>query len=260
MLHSNMDMAPVTVPAGDERLERERAYHNRRFADETRQAQGKYYRAIMDCETDYDACLAQWSRGATVLDFGCGTGEIALRVAPSARNVIGIDISDVAIETARSDGERLGIGNAEFHVRDGHHTGFPDKSFDLVFGSSIIHHLDVRRALIEINRILKPGGMALFKEPLGGNPLYDFYRKLTPGSRTRDERPLTREDFDLAAGIFGSVNLDFYGLSTLAMTPLRGTRLENISFSALRKVDRLLFGIPALRWRAWFVLAQFRRV
>ena len=35
---------------------------------------------------------------------------------------------------------------------------FPDNSFDVVFGSSILHHLDINQTLDEITRVLKPNG------------------------------------------------------------------------------------------------------
>src|SRR3546814_1101008 len=72
---------------------------------------------------------------------------------------------------------------------------FPDDSFDLVFGSGIIHHLDIDRAFGEIARVLRPGGRAVFIEPLGLNPAIELYRRFTPSARTPDEHPLLRRDF-----------------------------------------------------------------
>ena len=50
--------------------------------------------------------------------------------------------------------------------------------------------LNFLSVLNEISRILKPNGKLLFIEPLGTNPLINFYRKLTPKSRSKDEHPL----------------------------------------------------------------------
>ena len=47
---------------------------------------------------------------------------------------------------------------------------FADNSFDVVFGSSILHHLDFDKSLKEIFRVLKPGGRMVFAEPNMINP------------------------------------------------------------------------------------------
>src|SRR5258708_24415163 len=86
---------------------------------------------------------------------------------------------------------------------EAHHTSFHDANFELVVGRSIIHHLDWEAAIREVGRILKPGGVAVFTEPLGGNPAAKLIRKLTPKARTRDERPVGREQILFADRIIG---------------------------------------------------------
>ena len=81
-------------------------------------------------------------------------------------------------------------------------TKFNDNSFDIIYGSGILHHLDISLCLKEMYRLLKPGGRFLFIEPLGTNPLINFYRKLTPKSRSKDEHPLINDDFELIKKIF----------------------------------------------------------
>jgi ubiquinone/menaquinone biosynthesis C-methylase UbiE len=54
-----------------------------------------------------------------------------------------------------------------FQLMDAHRLAFPDHHFDVVFGISILHHLEFETALRELRRVLKPGGLAgLF----GSNP------------------------------------------------------------------------------------------
>ena len=52
--------------------------------------------------------------------------------------------------------------------------------FDAVLGKQILHHLDLGVAIPEIVRVLRPGGRAVFLEPLIHNPLLEGYRRLTP--------------------------------------------------------------------------------
>jgi hypothetical protein len=59
---------------------------------------------------------------------------------------------------------------------------------------------DLSLACSEIARVLRPGGPAIFVEPLGHNPLINAYRKRTPALRTVDEHPPTKARFVRSAG------------------------------------------------------------
>ncbi len=240
-------------------IEREREYHNARFSDETRDAQAKYYYAIRDCDDEYERLLMAHAKGAVALDYGCALGDWAMKVAPAASEIHGIDISDVAIGIARARAAAEGLDNAHFRAGDAHETGFADNQFDLVFGIGIIHHLDVRRSLAEVSRILKPGGVAIFREPLAGNVLIDAYRRLTPSARTVDEHPLTRADLVIAKDYFARNDWSFYGLTTLAAVPLRNTPLGEPVYKGLAALDRVLFKAEPLRWQAWNALMRMTK-
>ena len=132
-----------------------------------------------------------------VLEIGCGYGDFAISLLKNPVSfVAGIDISDKYIDTANSMAINLNLTKStyEFKVMDAHNLKYPDNFFDIVVGNGIIHHLDISRSLSEINRVLKPGGFAIFKEPLSGNPFLMMFRLFTPKARTRDERPLSRDD------------------------------------------------------------------
>ena len=243
----------------DALLERERQFHNERFAGETRVAQEKYYWAIRDCDRDLREMVHAAAAGGRVLEYGCATGGHAIELARRAARVDGIDISDVAIGQARERAAALGLCNASFAVGDAHATGYDENTFDLVFGSGIIHHLDTERSLREIHRILKPGGVAVFKEPLGSNIAINLYRSLTPSARTEDEHPLRPVDKRLADQVFDSVTWRFYGLATLATVPLQASRLGPPAYRAAAGIDRILAAIPGMRWQLWYALLTLRK-
>ncbi len=240
-------------------VEREREYHNLRFTEETRDAQEKYYFALQDCDAKYERLIQEHSRGAVVLDYGCAKGEWALKIAPGAARVHGIDISDVAIEAARAEAVALGFDHTQFDAMDAHQMDFPDNTFDLVFGLGIIHHLDTRKSLEEVARVLKPGGVAIFREPLGYNALINLYRNATPNARTIDEHPLVHEDHRIADEMFSLNDWEFYGLASLASVPFRNTGLGKPLLGVTAALDRALFRVPALRWQAWAVLMTLRK-
>jgi SAM-dependent methyltransferase len=240
------------------RVERERVFHDERFGEETRQAQAKYYGAIKDGAKQFTDRVQELSAGADVLEFGCGNASQACALAATASSVYGIDISPVAIADAWERARAAGVANARFKVMNAEALTFPDKSFDLVFGRGIIHHLDLERSFAEIARVLRPGGAALFWEPLGENVLFKLYRALTPNVRTVDEHPLREADFTLAGRWFGSVRADCFGLSSLLTVPFRDTPFGDRLLAATSRIDRALFSLPKVKWQAWYALVDLR--
>ena len=108
--------------------------------------------------------------------------------------------------------------------------------------------------LDEIKRILKPGGELIFIEPLGTNPLINFYRKLTPKSRSQDEHPLVKLDFDLIEKKFVNTQIKYYGFLTLIFFPFYKSPKNSNIFKFLTIVDQFLFKLNIFKKFAWSVL------
>src|SRR5881296_3798919 len=104
--------------------------------------------------------------GTRALELGCGTGEFTRRVAPSGARVVALDLSGDLLVKARAKLD----GAARFVRGNAHVLPFADASFDVVYGCSILHHLDVGVALREVRRVLRPGGRLVFSEPNLVNP------------------------------------------------------------------------------------------
>jgi ubiquinone/menaquinone biosynthesis C-methylase UbiE len=102
-----------------------------------------------------------------VLEVGCGTGTYTSDLAKKFTSLTAVDISDALLQRAA---ENTADNNIEFKVADIHATPFSDHTFDAVVGCSVLHHLDWTKALQEIFRILKPGGVIRFSEPNLINP------------------------------------------------------------------------------------------
>jgi SAM-dependent methyltransferase len=98
----------------------------------------------------------------SLLDCGCGPGSITLDLAQAVApgRVIGIDIEPRQIEAARTLAADQRVTNACFEVASTYELPFPDSAFDAVFANTVLLHLrEPRRALAEMRRVLKPGGI-----------------------------------------------------------------------------------------------------
>jgi SAM-dependent methyltransferase len=234
--------------------EREREFHNRTFAEHSRQSLEGVYAILHDSRICYEQVLAAHCSGRHVLEYGCGPGSHTPFLAAHGAEVIGIDISEVAVGQARERAAEAEF-TATFRVMDAEHLEFPDDSFDLICSVAILHHLDLERAFAEIARTLKPSGTAVFMEPLGHNPAINLYRRLTPHLRSADEHPLLMRDIDAAGAHFGRVERRFFTLNSLLAVPFRRTRYFMRVLTSLEALDRALFRIiPFARRLAWQVV------
>lgn len=102
-----------------------------------------------------------------LLSFGCGAGKNAILYAKMGYDVSGFDISQRRIDNAKFLAEKYNCSDkTHFEVQTAENLNYPSSSFDIVVGVNILHHIDVQRAVPEVFRVLKPGGIAVFKEPL----------------------------------------------------------------------------------------------
>ncbi len=206
----------------------------------------------MRAEEYLERVVREKSAGAAVLDYGCGTGWLVPGLVKSgATRIVGIDVAEGLVEQARGH-----FGNlAEFHCMDGHRTAFPDGAFDLVVGRAILHHMEFDAAVREIHRVLRPGGAAVFLEPLRDNPAFKLARLLTPEARTKDELPLSRDQVRWADAFFGRSAHLFANLVSAAVGAASSLVSRNPANLAMRIADRADVALSRTRLRYWMLQA-----
>lgn len=133
-----------------------------------------------------------------VLEFGCGAGRWALRIAPLVSRVIGIDFSEEMINLARERQRSLGLNSVEFCVSAAQDSILETK-FDVVYLSGITSYLSdpqLRKTLCHIQTMLAPGGILIDRASisLGVREVYDDgdYQGIY---RTIQEQKLIFEEF-----------------------------------------------------------------
>lgn len=105
--------------------------------------------------------------GMNVLEIGYGTGYFTKELAKTKGQIAAIDISPDLLEVAK---DKVKDACVTFKEANAYDLSFYDECFDTVVGSSILHHLEIDKALEEIYRVLKSNGTVYFTEPNMMNP------------------------------------------------------------------------------------------
>ena len=192
-------------------------------------------------------------RGLRIVDFGCGSGANSVLLANRGAHVWAVDISEDLIRLGQ---RRMAVsgrpGGAQFIVGSAHDLPFPDNSIDVVFGIAILHHLDLTLVSREVHRVLKPGGRAIFQEPVRNSALIRFLRALVP-YRAPDispyERALTDPELTAFAAPFSASRSRAFNLPFVPLAGLVPWVKERIA-SVYRADGAVLRRMPALGYYA----------
>jgi SAM-dependent methyltransferase len=109
--------------------------------------------------------LAEARPGERVLDLGCGAGRFVAALGAAGADPVGVEIAEGALERARrvapaADLRRLGPDGS---------IPLEHRSVDLVWCSEVLEHVaDVAHVLLEVRRVLRPGGRLLATVPYHG--------------------------------------------------------------------------------------------
>ncbi|GIU90702.1 MAG: hypothetical protein KatS3mg010_1801 [Acidimicrobiia bacterium] len=158
------------------------------YEDERREG---YYALINDLEFER---IEPHVTGRDALEIGCGTGLILERTHAVARTAVGVDLSS---GMARFSAKKKGLRALNASATD---LPFADDSFDVVYSCKVLPHVpDIRSALREVARVLRPGGRA-FLEFYGPYSLKALAYRLVQVRRRKDPVYVR---FDTASDVAG---------------------------------------------------------
>lgn len=244
----------------EQRLEDEQKFHNEIFESDKRSSEvGRFYSINDAIHNAYEGYIFNSPQDKVYLEYGCGMakGGRSVRLAKQGAKVHGIDISDYAIEFLSKEAEEENL-EIDYQVMDAENMSFQDNYFDIIYGTGILHHLDLDRSFSNIAQKLKDDGTAIFIEPLGHNPLINGFRNKTPDIRTDDEHPLLMPDFKLAEKYFNKVDIQYFYLSTLAVPLIFKKKQPKFLINLCNSLDKVIFSImPHMRKHAWQVVVKF---
>ena len=104
-----------------------------------------------------------------VLDFGCGPGTMAIKIADNVKNIHGIDISPKMIDAAKRKAVERKIENIDFTQSTIFDERYKRESFDVILAFNILHFLeDTQKVMTRINELLKPKGLIISVTPCLG--------------------------------------------------------------------------------------------
>jgi ubiquinone/menaquinone biosynthesis C-methylase UbiE len=182
----------------------------------------------------------------------------AVVFARAGADVEAFDLSPGYVDEAERRAEANGV-SITLRSADAEHLPYYDESFDAVWGSAILHHLDLIQAGGELHRVLKSGGVAVFCEPWGGNPFLNFARRWLPypgKHRTRDERPLNSNDLRALSVSFPDLQVEGYQFFAMLHRVFPNRRFRRFA----EAMDRLAFRVfPILKNCARYIVIVLRK-
>jgi len=159
------ESAAIQDRARLEKVVLERRTRSQEFFSSTAGQWAQLREELFGSRFDLLALLAMLDDDWVIGDFGCGTGQTAVSLAPFVKRVIAVDDSRAMLTAARGR-----LGNASnVEIREGRLEALPidDGSLDAAVLSLVLHHLpDPQKVLMEAGRTIRPGGKLLIVDML----------------------------------------------------------------------------------------------
>jgi 2-polyprenyl-3-methyl-5-hydroxy-6-metoxy-1,4-benzoquinol methylase len=189
--------------------------------------------------------------GQRVLEVGAGGGSLAVWLAQQGAEVVGIDVSPGILEVARKRAAVNGVSDRVTFVCvpieefDPVAAGLGHDRYDAIIGNNVVHHFDRDLAMRSIGRLLAPGAVAVFCEPVLFLPEWTrtvrnsrlVTRRFPMHTHSPDERSLDGRDFTVMRRWFGRV--DWVPYQVLCRVQ-NFVELSDRAWHRLEAVDRVI--------------------
>ena len=182
--------------------------------------------------------------GRRVLEICCGYSMTPVMLALAGADVVANDVAPLSLDKVRRVARMHGVeDHIEFYCGPAEKIPYPDKSFDIIYGSAAIHHLQIDAAGRELSRLLRPGGRGAFQDPFGHNWILELARDNLNYSNRHPEkgtdRPLKVADVKTFGRHFATYS--WRGFYLLSMLPRFSATFRGAK-SMLQGIDSAILG------------------
>lgn len=202
--------------------------------------------------------LARIKKGESVIDLGCGTGDLLAECLKFTRKAVGVDNSRYMISQGKKDNPGV-----EFIFGDTLDLKMKNEKFDLALSRAVFQHLTKKqhkKFLQEVNRILRPGGRFIFFTPIDSIPMRipRFISKIIVKERRKFSGTLYSDSYiksTIKRAGFSLEKVEYYGLFFYVLSGY-GTEFylpfhkDRKLWEKLLMVDDLLMRVPGMKFFA----------
>jgi len=246
-----------------------RSYDSEKALDFYLEQQSKAYSRV---KNDFVTELLGDLKGKRVIDYGCGAGFFCVHAAKAgAVEVVGVDVEDSVLSTARYFAEREGVSRQCVFVRS---SGFPSfafkRGFDVILMKDVIEHASDDHILLEAaSRILTPGGILVIstQNSLSINyVIQGTYHRVLRGDKKWFGWDETHLRFYTPVGLakkLRKVGLECEAWRSVYLVPYKIPRIGTSDkkfyrLDALSWIDRTLGGVFPYNRLGWNVIVRAR--
>lgn len=193
--------------------------------------------------------------GRHVLEIGCGQGSLAVWLGLQGASVTAIDVSAGNVRVGRRKAEVNGVADrVRFLAEPIELLDLPDAGVDAAIGNQVLHHVELSIAMPNLYRMLRPGGLAVFCEPVLFLPEWvRRVRNARPVARvlplrtdTPDERSISLADVEVMRAAFDRTETRHFQLLCRLQNFVE---LSDATFGRLERLDRAALARIRPAWR-----------
>jgi ubiquinone/menaquinone biosynthesis C-methylase UbiE len=215
---------------------------------------GGYHELLDELEAGY---VRRFGQGRDVLEVGCGTGLVLLRIREFARLARGVDLSPGMLSKAKARGLDVQLGSAT-------ELPFEANQFDVTCSFKVLAHVpEIENALAEMARVTRPGGMLLaeFYNPFS---LRGLAKRLGPAGKIAAEANehdvYTRFDSPARARALTPPGCVYVGARGVRITIPSAKVMKNpLGRRLFRAAEHALCDSPLKRLAGFYVAAYEKR-